>query len=195
MERFRLTTALAQVLALTMALLAAPAVARAQEDDEDDRERRGRAVGQLVVPVTGTATPDGGAAAAFTGTLSITRFERQGDRVLAIGTLVGNVANGTGVRTIVTRFATPVSFTPGPASDVAAQQASCDILHLVLGPLDLDLLGLNVQLSQVVLDITAVPGPGNLLGNLLCSIAGLLDGGGSVARLVALLNELLDLLG
>ncbi len=42
--------------------------------------------------------------------------------------------------------------------------------------------------------MTAVPGSGNLLGNLLCAVAGLLDGPGPVARLVALLNELLAVL-
>lgn len=56
------------------------------------------------------------------------------------------------------------------------QPTTCPILHLDLGPLDLNLLGLRVQLNEVVLDITAVPGPGNLLGNLLCAVAGLLDG-------------------
>jgi hypothetical protein len=59
---------------------------------------------------------------------------------------------------------------------MAEQPERCPILHLELGPLDLDLLGLVVHLDRVVLDITAVPGPGNLLGNLLCAIAGLLDG-------------------
>ena len=47
------------------------------------------------------------------------------------------------------------------------------MLHLVLGPLDLNLLGLRVQLNQVVLDITAISGntPGaGLLGNLLCGL-------------------------
>jgi hypothetical protein len=195
MDTLKRTTTIAQMLALTLALLAMPAVARAQDDDEDDREQRAGAAGQLSVPVTGTATAPGGTAAAFTGNLTITRFERQGDRVLAVGTLVGSVANGATVRTIATRFATPVQFNPAEAADVALQQASCDILRLVLGPLNLDLLGLNVQLNRVVLDITAVPGPGNLLGNLLCSISGLLDGSGSVARLVTLLNQLLALLG
>ena len=52
------------------------------------------------------------------------------------------------------------------------------MLHLVLGPLDLDLLGLVVHLDKVVLDITAVPGAGALLGNLLCAVVGLLDGTG-----------------
>ena len=54
---------------------------------------------------------------------------------------------------------------------------SCDILRLRLGPLDLDLLGLIIHLDRIVLDITAEAGPGNLLGNLLCAIAGLLDRG------------------
>ena len=40
------------------------------------------------------------------------------------------------------------------------QQAACGILHLDLGPLSLDLLGLHVDLREVVLDISAEPGPG-----------------------------------
>ena len=76
--------------------------------------------------------------------------------------------------------------------------AACDILNLVLGPLDLNVLGLEVHLNQVVLDIIATPGPGQLLGNLLCAVAGLLDGGplaGLLGQLVGLLNQILDQLG
>lgn len=69
---------------------------------------------------------------------------------------------------------------------------TCPILHLELGPLDLNLLGLRVQLNQVVLDVTAIPGPGNLLGNLLCAIAGLLDGVDLGGVLGNLLQRLLD---
>jgi hypothetical protein len=47
------------------------------------------------------------------------------------------------------------------------------VLDLVLGPLDLNLLGLVAHLDRVHLNITAVPGAGNLPGNLLCAIAGL----------------------
>jgi hypothetical protein len=77
---------------------------------------------------------------------------------------------------------------------ISAAQASgsCQILDLTLGPLDLDLLGLVVHLDQVHLNITAQRGPGNLLGNLLCAIAGLLDQPGS-GGLAALLNQLLGL--
>jgi hypothetical protein len=72
--------------------------------------------------------------------------------------------------------------------------ATCPILHLELGPLDLDLLGLQVHLDRVVLDVTAVPGPGNLLGNLLCAIAGLLDGVDLGGVLGNLLQQLIDAL-
>jgi hypothetical protein len=75
--------------------------------------------------------------------------------------------------------------------------ASCEILNLVLGPLDLDLLGLVIHLDRVVLNITAVPGAGNLLGNLLCAVAGLLDGTGlpTLNEILAnLLNSILGLL-
>lgn len=81
-----------------------------------------------------------------------------------------------------------VMTTPPPEPDV------CPILHLELGPLDLNLLGLRVELNQVVLDITAIPGPGNLLGNLLCAVAGLLDGVDLGAVLGNLLQALIDAL-
>jgi len=59
--------------------------------------------------------------------------------------------------------------------------ASTDILNLSLGPVKLNLLGLKVALDNcaggpVTVDITAQSGQGQLLGNLLTSVAGLLDG-------------------
>jgi hypothetical protein len=57
-----------------------------------------------------------------------------------------------------------------PVRAVAAQQATCPVLDLVLGPLDLNLLGLVVQLNRVHLTITAIPG-GGVLGNLFCGLA------------------------
>ena len=75
------------------------------------------------------------------------------------------------------------------------QQMKSGILHLELGPLDLDLLGLAVHLDRVVLDISAVPGAGNLLGNLLCSVVNLLNGGGALTQIAGLLNQILALLG
>ncbi|HEX6985772.1 MAG TPA: hypothetical protein VF170_10355 [Planctomycetaceae bacterium] len=62
-------------------------------------------------------------------------------------------------------------------------EGACDVLNLSLGPLNLDVLGLQVDLDDcaggpVTVDITGVEGEGNLLGNLICDIAGLLDDGG-----------------
>jgi hypothetical protein len=59
----------------------------------------------------------------------------------------------------------------------ADHQGTCQVLRLVLGPLHLDLLGLNVDLygqnrqSPVVVTIHALPGHG-LLGDRLCELAG-----------------------
>jgi hypothetical protein len=74
------------------------------------------------------------------------------------------------------------------------EPTACPILHLDLGPLDLNLLGLHVHLNEVVLDIEAIPGAGNLLGNLLCAIAGLLDGVDLSGILGDLLRNLVDAL-
>ncbi len=73
--------------------------------------------------------------------------------------------------------------------------STCQILHLDIGPISLNLLGLQVNLSEIVLDISAQSGPGNLLGNLLCAVANLLNGGSfSVNTLVDLLNQILQAL-
>ena len=69
-----------------------------------------------------------------------------------------------------------------------AEPQTTPILHLQLGPLDLDLLGVRVQLNQVVLDIDALAEPGALVGNLLTAVSHLLD----AVALGALLEGLLD---
>jgi hypothetical protein len=95
---------------------------------------------------------------------------------------------------------TPTSANRSGASPSAAAPAaagSCPVLNLVLGPLDLNLLGLVVHLDRVVLNIVAQSGAGNLLGNLLCAVAGLLDGsqlGGLLGQLSNLLNSILGIL-
>jgi hypothetical protein len=95
---------------------------------------------------------------------------------------------GTGLPVGGTQFTAPLQ-------DVAVTQG-CSILNLDLGPLHLDLLGLVIDLAPVHLDITAVPGAGNLLGNLLCAVAGLLDGPANpLGGIAALLNRLLTGLG
>jgi hypothetical protein len=98
----------------------------------------------------------------------------------------------SGVKLIPVKKINGQSLTDGR---MASSAAACDILNLVLGPLDLNLLGLEINLQRVVLDIVAVPGAGNLLGNLLCAVAGLLDRDGPLTGISALLNRLLTGLG
>ena len=125
--------------------------------------------------------------AVFNGKFTIDTFEQRGDQLVAVGDLTGKlVNNGQGAQDVTqTGVAMPV--------DLTQTSASCQVLDLVLGPLNLDLLGLQVALDTVHLNITAVPGAGNLLGNLLCGVAGLLDQ--SPLNLGAILQNLLGILG
>ena len=140
-----------------------------------------QAPGGVTVPVTGT-TDKGGK---FTGTFNIKQFNVVNDQIVAVGTLTGTIQTGAGnvIGTVLRTISLLVTF----------QGASCDILHLELGPLDLDLLGLVVHLDKIVLDIDAEPA-GGLLGSLLCAIANLLDINGPLADIVSLLNQILALL-
>jgi len=123
----------------------------------------------------------------FTGTVSNLNFVNQNGNLNVTGLLTGTLTNAAGT-VLGTVANVPVTL---PVSGAQAGN-SCQILDLVLGPLDLNLLGLVVHLDTVHLNITAQRGPGNLLGNLLCGIAGLLDGGGG-GGLANLLNRLLGL--
>jgi len=179
-------------LAATMALLPATAsVAQAQ----------GVKGAGVSVPVTGTATAVDGTVQNVTGTFTIQRFTRAEKQIFAEGTFVGTIASAgstAAAQNVVTQVSLPLVMPGGPttlATTPTIAVASCDILNLVLGPLDLNLLGLTVHLNQVVLNVVAVTGAGNLLGNLLCAITGLLDAGGPLSSIVALLNSLLGILG
>ncbi len=52
----------------------------------------------------------------------------------------------------------------------ASTGGACQVLHLSLNQLSLNLLGLNAHLDKVVLDITGNPG-GGVLGSLFCKLA------------------------
>ena len=202
-------TALTLVLAL---LLIAPLnIASAKNSDEG-----------LSIPVTGTFTDQAGGIGKYAGTLNIQRFAVVSNRIHAVGTVSGTLTDSlgnvvaTGLQTVSLPITlaggqggtqgsadrtspaerkvtfTKASYTP-PAAP--AQALSCQILRLSIGAINLDLLGLTVSLNPVLLVISAVPGAGNLLGNLLCAIVNLLNGVGSLIQIVNLLNQLLALLG
>jgi hypothetical protein len=156
-----------------------------------------------VSKVTGTAAHG----TTFTGHYSVNRFiTTSTGKTKAVGKLTGTLTkkNGTtrhvtktGVRMPVRPAASTVSGTPAPTGTVTPQVTGCQILDLVLAPIDLNLLGLVVHLDRMHLNITAVPGAGDLLGNLLCGVAGLLDSSqllnlGTV--LANLLNAILGIL-
>jgi hypothetical protein len=140
----------------------------------------------------------------FTGTYGIQRVVVGKDgKAYTFGTLKGRLKGRH-----VTRYGVlmPISLTG--ANGAQAAQAACPILHLVIGPVDLNLLGLRVRLGggsdfsqPIVLDLTAYQGQG-LLGDLLCGVSNLLNQNGlltqltgQVQQLVATLNSLLSLLG
>ena len=136
---------------------------------------------QELIPVSGT-----NAFGSFIGTFDIQNFVNRNRQLTAIGTLTGTFTDVLGN---VTQISQTVAI---PVSSISA---SCQILHLELGPIDLNLLGLVVHLDQVVLDITAVPGAGNLLGNLLCAITNLLNGSASLTSIAMLLSLIFAILG
>jgi len=179
---------LAGTLAVTTTgVLAAPANA-APADNE---------AGTLVSTVDGTFTDAAGTPGTVTGTFTPSAFAEQDGTLVATGTMHSVLTSATGdvVGTTDTPVTLPVQLPSGATTDAAL--VACNILHLVLGPLDLNLLGLAVHLNTVVLDITANSGPGNLLGNLLCAVANLLNGlpGSPLSQIAALLNQILALLG
>lgn len=144
------------------------------------RSARGANIVQSLTTAVGTFVPGVGG---FTGALTISSFQVINGVLTAVGTLTGNLLTASGaLGSAVTQAVTvPV-----------AVAGSCQILTLTLGPLDLNLLGLVVHLNQVVLTITAVPGAGNLLGNLLCDVANLLNSGGPLSTLLSNLTTLLN---
>lgn len=100
----------------------------------------------------------------------------------------------------LTQLLNQAVFIPLTSSN-AVTSATCSILHLSLGPLDLNLLGLQVQLNNcsngpVVVDVTATQG-GGLLGDLLCGVANLLHNNApnQTPAVLNLLNQIAQLLG
>ncbi len=177
----------------TLGMAAAPAAAAPAQP-----AAAARTAGTLTSTVEGTFTDAQGGAGTITGTFTPTRFAVQNGKEVVEGTLHSVLTDSTGkqVGTADTPVTLPLQL-PAGTNAAAPLAITCSILHLVLGPLDLNLLGLTVHLNTVVLDITAVPGAGNLLGNLLCAIVGILDGGVTgplLGQLTALLNAILALL-
>ena len=161
-----LTTVVAAALT---ALTLAPSAVAAQPSNTVTPVLQGVSCTQAGVPV---------ACPTLTATLS--GFQAVGDQLFAKVTVTA---------TSGTQTASQIVLVP-----VAAVRGTCQILHLELGPIDLDLLGLIVHVDKIVIDITAQSGPGNLLGNLLCGLANALNGGASATTTARILNQILAVL-
>jgi hypothetical protein len=182
-------TARSLVAALTLALTAISCSDKGPTEanvGENQTPVTAQAAGQLILATNQTFTSALGSATITS--VNITRLSRTatGD-LLASGTVSGTFTNVLNQTSNFTR-----TFTDIPI-EITQQGRRCRILHLDLGPLFLDLLGLEIDLSRIILDITAVSGPGNLLGNLLCALVGLLDGPNFTAldRILAQINAIL----
>ncbi len=142
--------------------------------------RASAAVGSGFIPVTPQNVVDstGNVVGQITA-VDITSVTSTGTKLVASGAaLVQTATGGTSI----------AQFTNAPLDP----SGSCPILHLSIGPINLNLLGLQVTTNKIVIDITAQPGPGNLLGNLLCDVANLLNQNPlNLNQIAVLLNQIL----
>jgi hypothetical protein len=114
------------------------------------------------------------ASGATMGTVSvrykIAKFVKSGHRLLAKGTAVATYTPQSGTPTTVTKAFTARVSVARRLFSANGPQVICPVLSLQLDELSLNLLGLHVDLSKVVLTITA-DSEGGILGRLLCSLS------------------------
>ena len=136
-----------------------------------------------------------------TGKFTPLRFVRKNGNLRVRGLVQGVVHQAGTNSTFAVMRTVPVKRVNGTSVTNARQAAEaaavCRILRLRLGPINLNLLGLRIRTNLIKVNIVAIPAPGNLLGNLLCTIAHLLDGPPTLAQLTRAtrqLNRILRLL-
>ncbi|MGH2492002.1 MAG: hypothetical protein ACRDF9_10875 [Candidatus Limnocylindria bacterium] len=187
------STIVCAVISLALALIASPMQAAA----------KGPGTSGLVsaIPVTGTFVDETGGAGTFTGTLDIERFASRERTLVALGTVSGTLTDSTGTTRSITDRAVTLPVTSiavnggvaGARADgpITTQQAAqdCELLHLEFGGITLDVLGLHISLSPIVLDI----GLGGILGGILCGLLGALGGGAPAPARANILNSALGL--
>lgn len=144
------------------------------------------------VPITGAAKNG----KKLVGTYTISRFTSRAGKLYAVGTLRGTLKHRRVVRRGVRLPVGVTGLRQAQAAQIVPTPNACQILNLVLGPIDLNLLGLRVRTNQINALVEGVRGVGNLLGNLLCGVTGLLDQGvlqGPLSQLSQVLNAVLAL--
>ena len=176
---------IAAVAALTALLVAPAAQAQTQTQTAAPMTQKVKLTGQ---------TQSG---RRFSGTYAIQRFTRArsgryAGRLVSVGTVTGRMS---GRRVTKRNVVMPAQLTSAAtAAQLPPLPNACTILNLSIQPINLNLLGLVVRTNRIDLRIDAQRGPGNLLGNLLCAITGILDPqSAATSQLAAALNAILAL--
>jgi hypothetical protein len=130
--------------------------------------------------VTGTFIDAVSGQGAFSGNIALARFEVRQRSLVVVGMLTGILAESRG--SIIGRVNEEVEL------PVVVVSGTCQLLHLDVGPLDHEFLGVQVHLEKGALGITTRDGPDRAL---LCSTAGLLASKPTPEAIATRLNAVL----
>ena len=148
-----------QLLGLIVSLTPVNASSIVLDISANSNEALGKLFCQVLQSVQGAST---------TTTAATTKATRKLSKVVASryqsGVMNINVPLTPAAAAATTTSATTTTTAAGPAA------GQCEVLDLILGPLNLDLLGLVVQLNEVELNVSA--NPVGTLGTLFCQLAG-----------------------
>jgi hypothetical protein len=144
----------------------------------------------------------------FTGTATVNKFELRNNSIVAIGFVRGTLRRGNRIvgtavagevtwpvrlrvnnAAIATKMDAAAPARVMPAHYVLAQAEPCPVLQIGLGSIDVNLLGVNVSLPPIALNLSGDESAP--LGGLVCQVLDLL---GNVVGLVGLLNSILGLI-
>ena len=165
----------------------------------------------VTVPASGRFAKSG----SFTGTATVNRVEQRGNDIVAIGVITGTLSRegrviGTVLAGEVTWRATvgargvavaggravessrPVLRTASARATDARYvlaQESCPVVQIALGAQNIDVLGVQLALDPIALDLSGAAG--TPLGDLVCQVSALI---GNVSALVGVVNNILALL-
>jgi hypothetical protein len=174
--KVRLTLVAVAIAAIVSGFTIAPAASASKAPQTDCSSA-------LQAPLTGTFVDAAGNVATYNLCYTLKKFTDANGQLTAVGMVTGTATDTvTGVTQQVKQKS---------VSSPATASGTCTILDLTIQPIDLNLLGLVVHTDTIHLEITAQSGPGNLLGNLLCDVANLLNNNGSLSQIVALLNQII----
>jgi hypothetical protein len=157
--------------------------------------------GSLELAVSGTVAGGG----TFSGTFTLNQFAVRGNAAVAVGFIRGTAVSAAGVPLgSVLRGPVELAVTVSGGAAMASTgrpvgthgraffaQQICDVLHLELGALNFNVLGLQVTTQPIAIDIVASGEGTDVLGRLICTV---LETVGNVIGLVDILNQILGLL-